>query len=134
MKRLSVRGVELHVLVRGTGLPLVFAHAFPLDHSMWSAQIERFAGQAQVIAPDLRGFGSSGVTPGTVTMEQMADDLAEVLDQLGVTEPIVLCGCSMGGYAAFQFARKYPGRLRGLVLCNTRFAADSPRLARGDRI
>jgi 3-oxoadipate enol-lactonase len=126
MKRVTVRSVELHVLVRGTGLPLLLVHAFPLDHSMWSAQIERFAGQAQVIAPDLRGFGSSGVTNGTLTMEQLADDLAELLDQLGIAEPVVLCGCSMGGYAAFQFVRKYSQRLRGLVLCNTRFAADSP--------
>jgi 3-oxoadipate enol-lactonase len=126
MKRLNVRGVDLHVLVRGTGLPLVLVHAFPLDHSMWSAQIERFASQAQVIAPDLRGFGSSGVTAGTVTMEQLADDLAAILDQLAVTEPVVLCGLSMGGYAAFQFARKYPQRLRALVLSNTRSAADTP--------
>ncbi len=130
MKRLSVRGIDLHVLVRGTGLPLVLAHAFPLDHSMWGAQIERFASQAQVIAPDLRGFGSSGVTVGTVTMEQMADDLAAILDQLGVTEPVVLCGLSMGGYVAFQFARKYPQRLRALVLCNTRSAADTPEARR----
>ena len=126
MKRLSVRGVDLHVLVRGTGMPLVLLHAFPLDHSMWGAQIERFASQAQVIAPDLRGFGSSGVTAGTVTMEQMADDLAAILDQLAVTEPVVLCGLSMGGYVAFQFARKYPQRLRALVLSNTRSAADTP--------
>ncbi len=126
MKRLSVRGVDLHVLVRGTGMPLVLVHGFPLDHSMWGAQIERFASQAQVIAPDLRGFGSSGVTAGTVTMEQMADDLASILDQLAVSEPVVLCGLSMGGYAAFQFARKYPQRLRALVLSNTRSAADTP--------
>ena len=126
MKRLSVRGVDLHVVVRGSGMPLLLVHAFPLDHSMWSGQIERFSSQAQVIAPDLRGFGLSGVTAGTVTMEQMADDLASILDQLAVTEPVVLCGLSMGGYAAFQFARKYPQKLRALVLCNTRSAADAP--------
>jgi 3-oxoadipate enol-lactonase len=128
MKRLSVRGVDLHVLVRGTGTPLVLLHAFPLDHSMWGAQIERFASQAQVIAPDLRGFGSSGVTPGTVSMEQMADDLAAILDQLAVNEPVVLCGLSMGGYVAFQFAHKYSARLRALVLSNTRSAADTPEV------
>jgi pimeloyl-ACP methyl ester carboxylesterase len=133
MKRLSVRGVDLHVLVRGAGHPLLLVHGFPLDHSMWGPQIERFASQAQVIAPDLRGFGSSGVTVGTVTMEQMADDLAAILDGLGVTEPVVLCGLSMGGYVAFQFARKYPQRLRALVLCNTRSAADTPE-ARQSRL
>ena len=133
MKRLSVRGVDLHVLVRGSGMPLVLVHGFPLDHSMWGAQIERFASQTQVIAPDLRGFGLSGVTTGTVTMEQMADDLVAILDGLGVTEPVVLAGLSMGGYVAFQFARKYPERLRALVLCNTRSAADTPQ-ARESRL
>ncbi|HEX4142476.1 MAG TPA: alpha/beta fold hydrolase [Pirellulales bacterium] len=131
MKRLTVGGVELHVLEHGTGMPLVLVHAFPLDHSMWGAQIERFGSQARIIAPDLRGFGSSGVTVGTVSMEQMADDLAAILDQLAVTEPVVLCGLSMGGYAAFQFARKYPQRLRALVLCNTRSAADTPEARQG---
>ena len=131
MKRLTVGGVELNVVVRGSGLPLLLAHAFPLDHSMWSAQIERFGSQAQVIAPDLRGFGSSGVTVGTVSMEQMADDLAAILDQLGVGEPVVLAGLSMGGYVAWQFARKYPQRLRALVLANTRATADTPEARQG---
>lgn len=49
---------------------------------------------------------------GTVTMEQMADDLAGLLSTLQVTEPIVFCGLSMGGYVAWQFWRKYPSRLR----------------------
>jgi pimeloyl-ACP methyl ester carboxylesterase len=127
MKRLTVQGCPLEVVVRGSGVPLVLLHAFPLDHSMWTAQIERFASQSLVIAPDLRGFGLSGVMPGTTTMEQLADDTAEMLDQLGVSEPIVLCGLSMGGYAALQFARKYPQRLRALVLCNTRSAPDAPQ-------
>lgn len=130
MKRLNVRGTQLDVLVRGSGRPLLFVHAFPLDHSMWGAQIERFASQALVIAPDLRGFGTSAVTTGTVTMEQLADDLAAVLDALGVTEPVVLCGLSMGGYVAFQFVRKYSQRLRGLVLCNTRATSDTPDVRR----
>ncbi|HTU27251.1 MAG TPA: alpha/beta fold hydrolase [Pirellulales bacterium] len=131
MKRLSVPAAELHVLDRGAGLPLVLLHAFPLDHSMWSAQIERFASQYRVIAPDLRGFGTSSVTAGTVTMEQLADDVAAILDGLGVTEPVVLAGLSMGGYAAFQFFRKYPQRLRALVLSNTRAAADTAEARQG---
>ena len=64
-------------------------------------------------------------------MEQLADDLAALLDALGIGEPIVLCGLSMGGYVAFQFCRKYAARLRGLVLCDTRAAADTPEVAAG---
>jgi pimeloyl-ACP methyl ester carboxylesterase len=66
-------------------------------------------------------------------MEQYADDLAELLDALRITEPIVLVGLSMGGYIAWQFVRKYPHRLRALVQCDTRAAADNDE-ARAGRI
>jgi len=133
MKTVRVADAELKVLVRGAGPPLVLMHAFPLDHSMWSAQIERFASHWQVVAPDLRGCGSSDVTLGTVSMQQMADDLAAILDALDIHEPIVYCGLSMGGYIAWQFARKFPQRLRALVLCDTRAKADTPE-ARDSRM
>ena len=110
-------------------MPVVLVHGFPLDHSMWQAQIARLSERWRVVAPDLRGFGASQVTPGIVTMEQMADDLAAMLEALAIDEPIVLCGLSMGGYVAFQFWRKYRSRLRGLVLCDTRAVADTSEAA-----
>jgi pimeloyl-ACP methyl ester carboxylesterase len=129
----SVRAgqVELHVVEHGRGMPVLLLHGFPLDHTMWDAQVEALGRQWRAIAPDLRGFGASQVSPGTVTMEQMADDLAALLDALGVTESVVLVGLSMGGYVAFQFWRKYASRLRALVLCDTRSIADSPAAAQG---
>lgn len=126
MQRRHIAGVDLAVEIQGRGLPVVFVHGFPLDHTMWDAQIAEFSGDCQVLAPDLRGFGASGVTPGIVTMERFADDLAELADGVGIaSQGVVLCGLSMGGYIAFQFLRKYAGLLRGLVLCNTRATADS---------
>ncbi len=98
---------------------------------MWDNQIEPLAKRHRVIALDLRGFGGSQVTPGVVTMEQMANDVAAVLDALKVDEPIVLCGLSMGGYVAFEFWQKYGPRLRGLVLCDTRAKGDTPEGSRG---
>ena len=131
MKTLEVNGVELATVDSGAGVPVVLVHGFPLDHTMWDAQREALSRVYRVIAPDLRGFGRSGVTEGTVTMEQFADDLAALLDGLGVDEPVVLCGLSMGGYVAWQFWRKYAPRVRALVLCDTRAAADTPEAARG---
>ena len=61
-----------------------------------------------------------------LTMAQFADDLAGLLDGVALGEPVVFCGLSMGGYIAFQFWRKYAARLRGLILCDTRAAADTP--------
>lgn len=126
MKRLNIGDVELAYLDCGSGLPVILVHGFPLDHTMWNAQIDAFAEHHRLIVPDLRGFGKSGVTEGAVAMEQLADDLAVLLDGIGVNEPVVLCGLSMGGYVAFAFARKYASRLRGLILCDTRSAADTP--------
>jgi pimeloyl-ACP methyl ester carboxylesterase len=128
-KQLSIQGQEFCVFDEGSGHPLLFVHGFPLDHRMWRKQLARFANSYRVIAPDLRGFGASGGGEGLVTMEQFADDLSAILDTLGVVEPVTFVGLSMGGYIAWQFLRKYRRRLRALVLCDTRAAADSPAAA-----
>ncbi len=129
MKRVAIRGVEWNVFDEGAGQPIVLVHGFPLDHTMWSGQLEAFSSGKRVIAPDLRGFGSSVAADEMVSMEQFADDLAELLDVLQVDEPVVLCGLSMGGYIALQFVRKHADRLKALVLCDTRAAADSAEAA-----
>jgi 3-oxoadipate enol-lactonase len=125
-----VNGVELHVVDQGQGAPVLLVHGFPLDYSMWQFQLPVLAEHYRVIAPDLRGFGLSG-GPGTdvVTMEQLADDLAGLLDALEIDEPVVLCGLSMGGYVAWQFWRRHRQKLKALILCDTRAAADSAEAA-----
>jgi 3-oxoadipate enol-lactonase len=135
MIKISVNGTELWCVDRGAGLPLLLVHGFPLDHTMWTAQIDELSSKYRVIAPDLRGLGRSrGNQMPKVTMAQFADDLAALLDSLGIAEPVVFCGLSMGGYIAFQFWRKYASRLRGLILCDTRATADSPEIAAGRHI
>jgi pimeloyl-ACP methyl ester carboxylesterase len=131
MKRVSVGDVELAVHDVGSGQPILFIHGFPLDHAMWDRQTERLSSRYRVLAVDLRGFGESGVTAGTVSMEQYADDLARLLDGLGVREPVVLCGLSMGGCIAWQFVRKYPDRVKALIACDTRVVADTAEAADG---
>ncbi len=131
METIRAGDVQLEVVDRGHGVPLVFAHGFPLDHTMWQAQIDAFSQTHRVIAPDLRGFGASQVIPGTTSMERFADDVAALLDALEVTEPIIFCGLSMGGYIGWQFWRRHAARLKGLVLCDTKSKADTPEAAAG---
>lgn len=126
MKTVAVNGHEFHVYDRGTGPPILFVHGFPLNHSMWQGQLEPLAENRRVIAPDLRGFGGSGVVEDVITMEQFADDLNILLDALGVDRPVTYCGLSMGGYIGWQFLRKYKDRLNALILCDTKAAADTP--------
>ncbi len=130
MKDIYVGDARLHVEDQGAGPPLLLVHGFPLDHSMWKHQIRQFAGKYQVIAPDLRGFGGSDIPHETVSMDDFADDLVTLLDGLHV-EKAVFCGLSMGGYIGFRFAERYPERLTGLILCDTRAVPDSAEAAAG---
>ncbi|HEX4128394.1 MAG TPA: alpha/beta fold hydrolase [Pirellulales bacterium] len=130
LKQVEIPGAQLAVKDVGDGSPVLFVHGFPLSHAMWRSQIEELAATHRVIAPDLRGFGSSCLAcVATVTIAQLADDCAALLDALGVGEPVTFCGLSMGGYVGFQFVRKYGDRLKAIVLCDTRAAADSPEAA-----
>ncbi len=124
----------LHLVESGRGLPLLLVHGFPLDHTMWAGQLQELAAHARVLAPDLRGFGRSAARGETVSMEQFADDLADLLDARGILEPVVFCGLSMGGYIGWQFFRRHRSRLRGLILCDTRAVADTPAAAEGRRV
>src|SRR5207248_8309001 len=85
----------------------------------------------RLVALDWRGFGESDITTPISTMELLADDVAGLMDLLGI-QRAVLCGLSMGGYAAFAFLRKYPQRVAGLILADTRPQADTAE-ARANR-
>jgi len=123
--------VRLAVHTAGQGLPLLLLHAFPLDHSMWREQAV-LADDLRLVVPDLRGFGQSHDPAGPVSMAQLADDVAALLDALHV-ERAVVCGVSMGGYVAQHVAARHPERVRGLILCDTKLEADTPE-ARSARV
>ncbi len=108
----------------GNGVPLVFLHAFPLSRKMWDAHKANFSKNFQFISVDFPGFNQSAHAEDTLHMDAMADELNRTLDAHGVKDKIVLCGVSMGGYAAFRFLAKYPQRLRALALVATKATPD----------
>jgi pimeloyl-ACP methyl ester carboxylesterase len=120
--------VELHHHDVGEGPPLVLLHAFPLPAAMWLDVAGGLAGRYRVIAPDQRGWGGSPLGDGPPSLDAAAGDVAALLDRLGL-DRVVLGGLSMGGYVAMAFARRYPERLRGLVLADTKATADTPAAA-----
>ena len=130
-KQVPLHDGHLATIDQGQGPVVLLAHGFPMDHVLWVDLVEPLAQRWRVLAPDLRGFGQSRLRSAPATMERMADDLAGLLDALEVTEPIVFCGLSMGGYIAAAFWRKYASRIGGLVLMDTKSAADSPEVAAG---
>jgi pimeloyl-ACP methyl ester carboxylesterase len=124
MRRQLADGFTMEYEEAGTGTPVVLLHAFPLSSAMWRPQREALADDMRLILPNLRGFGATDGFTATPSLERMADDVAALLDALGIGRAVV-GGLSMGGYVALAFARKHAARLRGLILADTRAEADS---------
>jgi pimeloyl-ACP methyl ester carboxylesterase len=107
----------------------VLLHAFPLGAEMWRPQLQALPPDWWAVAPDFRGFGGSTPDPPeasreAATLDDYAGDVMALLDALGAARAAV-CGCSMGGYAAFSLLRRAPGRIDGLLLADTRATADA---------
>lgn len=90
---------------------------------MWKDQVAALRGDSEVLAPSLPGFGGTEPAGDVLTMDAMADFLAGELDRAGAEKALV-CGLSMGGYAAFSLWRRHQSRVAGLLLADTRAEAD----------
>lgn len=132
MQKTNIGGVEIQYADQGQGPVVLFLHGFPLSLGMWDGQAA-LSDRYRIVRFDARGHGGSGVGDSALTMDRIADDAAVLIERLRLG-PVILAGCSMGGYAAFSFARKYSSLLRGLILVDTRAGADSPeaRTGRGE--
>ena len=106
---------------------LVLLHAFPIGANLWEPQIKSIPMGWRLITPDLRGFGGSTEvdSPAAPSMADYAEDVVDLLDELGVARAVI-GGCSMGGYAALALYQARPELFDGLVLANTRAGGDSP--------
>jgi 3-oxoadipate enol-lactonase len=102
---------------------LLLVHAWPVDASMWEAQVEALGGEVDVLAPSLPGFGGTPAAGDVMTMDAAADFLAGELDQAGAGRAVV-CGLSIGGYVAFSLWRRHRRRIAGLALADTRAEPD----------
>jgi 3-oxoadipate enol-lactonase len=126
----NVNGIELAYERRGSGMPMVLIHGYPLDHTIWDPVAPLLEKHFDLILPDLRGFGQSGTVPTPYLLADMAADIAALLDFFKI-EKAAIVGHSMGGYIALAFARVYPGRLLGLGLIASQTLADSPEKKAG---
>ncbi len=125
MATANINGIDIAYTDEGSSTPIVFIHGYPLNRTMWDAQVRGLSSKARVIAIDLRGHGESQAPIWLTSVDIYADDVRGLLDHLSV-DKAVICGFSMGGYVAFAFLRKYPDRVRGLVLADTRPQPDAP--------
>lgn len=117
MRTLDADGATIAYETRGSGRPLVLLHGAWVDRRQWAPQVERFAGDFEVVTPDLRGHGDSTADDG-LHLDRMADDVAALCGDLGLEDPVV-CGLSMGGLVAQRLALAHPERVAGMVLADT---------------
>ena len=130
MNKFQANGSTLAYERLGKGAPLLLIHGFPLDHSIWKDITPLLSSTFDLILPDLRGFGESVSSSPSWTMNDLAKDIATLLDHLGI-ESAFLAGHSMGGYVALAFAQNFPHRVRGLALVASQTMADTPERKAG---
>ena len=126
---MTVRDRGTLVDVQGDGSPILFIHGFPLDRTMWRRLMSHLTGWKR-IAPDLPGFGVNEAPPKAPTIASYANDLVDLLNRMS-QDRVVVFGLSMGGYIAFDLVHRFPERVRGLILANTRAASDDEATRRG---
>ena len=125
MPRIPSDDAEIFYDVTGEGPPVVLLHPFPIHHEFWDPVARMLSSRYRLVVPDLRGHGESSLGNGPATMQKHAADIARVMDATGV-DRAPLIGVSIGGYAIFEFWRRFRDRVSSLVLCNTKAQADTP--------
>jgi pimeloyl-ACP methyl ester carboxylesterase len=118
-------GVKLYYEETGRGTPVIFVHEFAGDHRSWEPQLRHFGQRYRAIAFNARGYPPSDV-PEPVSFysqNRAADDIAAVLDQLGIARAHVV-GLSMGGFATLHFGFRHADRALSLSICGCGYGAD----------
>ena len=106
----------------------VLVHSLAMDRHFWDPMAVKLGGNAAVLTYDCRGHGASGAGKGEYSVELFADDLADLLDQIGWHRTLV-AGASMGGCVSLAFAQRHPGRVGALGLIDTTawYGEEAPR-------
>ncbi len=116
----DVNGIKLYYEIYGAGQPLVLLHGGYGNTGMFGPNLPALAEGRQVIAVDLQGHGRTADVDRPVRFETMADDIAALIEHLGLHQADVM-GYSLGGGVALQTAIRHPERVRKLVLVSTPF-------------
>jgi 3-oxoadipate enol-lactonase len=122
--------VDLYYEEIGRGIPIVFLHGFPLDHTTWLQAAQLLKNKARCVMPDVRGLGKSPAIGTETSILLMSEDVTRLMDKLEIPQAVIV-GHSMGGYIAMQMARSFPDRIIGLGLVATKSEQDAPDKAAG---
>ncbi len=124
MKTIIYKNTKISFTDEGKGTAVVFLHGFLENKTMWNAFIPKLSKKHRIITIDLLGHGETECLGYVHSMEDQADMVHAVLNQLKIRK-VVLIGHSLGGYVALAFAELYPDNVKGIVLQNSTSRADS---------
>jgi 3-oxoadipate enol-lactonase len=102
----------------GEGMPIILIHGLFLDHTAFESQIAAFADRARIIVIDIHGHGTSSVLNKPMSLDEMAEDYFDIVQQLDIQQAI-WGGVSLGGMTSLRIAIRYPDAVLGLLLLNT---------------
>ncbi len=119
-----VNGLKMYYEVHGSGEPVVLLHgAFMTITNNWPGWIDELAKTRKVIAVEMQGHGRTADIERAISQENLADDVAALLDHLKIKKADLI-GYSMGGGVAMQCASRHPGKVRKVVSISARFRSD----------
>src|SRR3989440_1657890 len=120
----DVNGINLYYEIHGAGRPIIALHGGLGSGEMFAQVMPQLTARPQVIAPDLQGHGRTADIDRPIDVRLMADDIAGLIDHLGLDKPDVV-GYSLGGGVALHTAAKYPGKVRRLVAASANIRPDA---------
>jgi 3-oxoadipate enol-lactonase len=118
-KKIQVKsGSTLSYMDVGQGIPIILIHGLFLDHTAFKHQIKAFESQARIIAIDIHGHGESSVLGQPMSLDEMAEDYLDLVQQIGIQQAVWV-GVSLGGMTSLRIACRHPDSVLGLLLLNT---------------
>ena len=108
-----IGNAQIYYEIAGEGAPFVMIHAGVADSRQWNNEFEYYAQKYRVLRYDQRGYGKSEPVEGEYSH---LGDLIALLEYLGIGEPLILMGCSMGGGLSIDYALENPGQVKALIL------------------
>ncbi|WP_433306780.1 alpha/beta fold hydrolase [Actinoplanes sp. CA-030573] len=124
MSYAEVNGINLYYETHGAGSPLVLLHGGLGSGEMFGANLATLAASHQVILPDLQGHGRTADVDRPIDVRTMGDDIAALIDHLGLDRPDVV-GYSLGGGVALQLAFRHPEKVGRLVVASAGIRRDA---------
>lgn len=124
MKKIRFKNISVNYTDAGKGTAVVLLHGFLENSSMWNAFVPELSKKYRVITIDLLGHGQTEPLNYVQTMEDNADMVLSVLNELRIRKAVFV-GHSMGGYVALAFADLFPNIVKGIALVNSTAKPDS---------